>query len=84
MWLLCMYTLSVTMFVLYTFVITIYVYVCRRNSMYVHVYVCVYVCVYVLYVYMCVYCNFLFFLTSFHSSSRYEMTMDWCTWAVHF
>ena len=31
-------------------------------------------------VYMCVYCNFLFFLTSFHSSSRYELTMDWNTW----
>ena len=76
MWLLCMYRLSVTMFVLYTFVITIYVYVCRRNSMYVRKYV--------LYVYMGVYCNILFFLTSFHSSSRYEMTMDWCTWAVHF
>ena len=73
MWLLCMYRLSVTMFVLYTFVITIYLYVCRRNSMYV-----------CMYVYMCVYCNFLFFLTSFHSGSRYEMTMDWCTWAVHF
>ena len=44
MWLLCMYRLSVTMFVLYTFVITIYVYVCRRNSMYVCMYVCTYVC----------------------------------------
>ena len=69
MWLLCMYRLSVTMFVLYTFVITL---VITIYVMCVDEILCMCVCVYV---YMCLYCNFLFFLTSFHSSSRYEMTM---------
>ena len=43
MWLLCMYRLSVTMFVLYTFVITIYLCVDEIVCMCVCMCICVYI-----------------------------------------